>query len=177
MNNNPTPYGKLHPLSLFLTFGVGNMPFAPGTWGSLMAFPIAFVSFFYFHGTGYYIISFLIIMFLILGTIAADRYMEANKVHDAKEIIIDEVIGQLITLLMAAPFIGSSAHGGMKGLIMFGSCFALFRFFDILKPWPVSWADNTIHNGFGVMLDDVFAGIYAGIIFIIGYHIVERFML
>ena len=177
MTNDTKPYTKLHPLSLFLTFGVGNIPFAPGTWGSLMALPIACIAFLFFQqDTAYVIISILILLFLALGTMAADRYMAANKVHDAKEIVIDEVIGQLITLLMAAPFIGPEFHNTIQGIIMILSCFVLFRFFDILKPWPVSWADQKLHNGFGVMLDDVFAGIYAGIVFIIGFKLYEGFM-
>lgn len=146
------------------------MPFAPGTFGSLMAFPIAFIAFFYFQATGYFIIATLIILFTITGTFACNQYMKINHKHDPKEVIIDEIIGQLLTLLMAAPIIGSQPHGGSTGWMMFAACFLLFRLFDITKPWPVSYADQQIHNGFGVMLDDILAGLYAGFSFWLLYY-------
>ena len=73
--------------------------------------------------------------------------------HNPSQIIIDELVGQWITLFFLPP-----------ELLYYLIGFILFRFFDIFKPWPVNWADSNLHGGLGIMLDDVFAGIYSCII-------------
>lgn len=160
---------RFHPISLFVTLGVGYIPFAPGTWGSLPAFPIAAAGFMNLQGDAYPVLWGVVIALYVLGAWATTHYMKRTGKHDPKEVIIDEVVGQLITLLIAAPIIGAQDHGDMRGFLMLFACFALFRFFDILKPWPVSWADKKLDNAHGVMLDDVLAGIYAGGVFWLGY--------
>ena len=75
---------------------------------------------------------------------------------DPSWIVVDEVVGMWIAAA-AAPL----------SLLWFGIAFLLFRFFDILKPWPVGWADRKVGGGMGVMLDDVFAGLYAAVIILV----------
>ena len=128
-------------------FGVGLLPFAPGTWGSVTALPL-----------GYLIVSLggvelLLIAtaaMLILGTWASGVTSEQMGVHDPSLIVIDEVVGQWLTLLVAP-----------LNIFWYFVGFILFRVFDIIKPWPISWADKNIKGGFGVMFDDLIAGIFA----------------
>ncbi len=88
-----------------------------------------------------------IIVFLI-GWWASERIVQADGLEDPSWVVIDEVAGQWLTLLLTPP----SLIGYLAG-------FALFRLFDIWKPWPVSWADQKIKGGLGIMLDDVLAGL------------------
>ena len=89
-------------------------------------------------------------MFLI-GIWAAERYMAAVGIHDPTAVVIDEIAGQWLTLAIAPldPF-------------AYAAGFVLFRVFDVLKPWPVSWLDRRVSGGFGVMIDDIGAALYAG---------------
>lgn len=128
-------------------FGAGKSPVAPGTFGSLAALPFGFALMFY--GNVYWLILATVFVYA-LGVWATDIVMKELNIEDPGLIVIDEVIGQWIPL-MIAPF----------APIAYLLAFAFFRFFDILKPWPVGWADKKIHSATGVMLDDVFAGIYA----------------
>ncbi len=131
-----------------LGFGSGKMPFAPGTFGTLVAVPI------------YLLLSKLPLMqyalvtllLLIIGIWAAQKYSEFLGVHDHGSIVWDEVIGYLITMMLVpAEWLW----------IVLG--FVLFRLFDIWKPWPINLLDKHVHGGFGIMIDDVLAGIYAAI--------------
>ena len=96
---------------------------------------------------------------LIVGAIAlisiwvVDRACRAARVGDASAFVLDEFVGQWVTLL-AAP----------KSLLVVGIGFALFRAFDIGKPWPVSWADRRLTGGLGVMADDLLAGLLAAVV-------------
>lgn len=124
---------------------VGKIPKAPGTWGSAVAFlpwlllrPLSLPL--YLAGVGF---------LFIVGFFAADA---AEKILDQADpgcIVIDEIVGMLIALILVP------AHPVAMLL-----AFALFRLFDIVKPFPVSWFDRHIHGGIGIMLDDVMAGIY-----------------
>lgn len=129
-------------------FGVGFMPKASGTFGSLAALPFIYFAQLYFGFFG--VLVFAIAMFA-LGTIASKEVLKYTT-HDPKEIVIDEVVGQSIALLYLS--INPSWQTYVLG-------FAFFRFFDILKPWPVGYVDKKIENEYGVMLDDVLAGLYA----------------
>jgi len=93
------------------------------------------------------------ILIFILGCWAAQVHMDESGVHDPGSIVIDEVVGQWLTLLTAP--LNPLAY--VIGLLA-------FRVFDILKPWPIGWLDRHVRNGFGVMIDDVVAAIYAGIL-------------
>jgi phosphatidylglycerophosphatase A len=164
---------KFHPISLFLTWGVGNIPKAPGTWGSLVAFPLAFLCFYFFHENGVYVLTALVVFLFFSGILASDVYMKRNGRHDPKEIIVDEIVGQIIVLLAAFPYISAMGerHKVIEGLVVLLICFGLFRFFDIVKPSPINIIDKKVMGGLGVMLDDVVAGIFAAIVFYVGVEV------
>jgi phosphatidylglycerophosphatase A len=137
-----------HPAVLLATwFGVGFLPRAPGTWGSLVALPLAWVIDWRFGPTGILIAALLVFG---LGWWAAAIVARAGGVHDPGAVVVDEVAGQCL-VLAAAP----------RDLLLYILGFLLFRAADIVKPWPASWADRAIHGGLGIMLDDVFAALWA----------------
>lgn len=163
----PNPLPIWHPAWWIATsFGIGKMPFAPGTWGSLPAFPIAFLGFFHFGADGYLVVACILLLLTVLGVWASHIYCQRTGIHDAKEVVIDEVVGQLLVLLAIAPTLENVDHSGWNGFIVMASCFLLFRLFDITKPWPISIADTKVGGGIGIMLDDLLAAIYA----IAGYY-------
>jgi len=131
-------------------FYSGKMPIASGTWGSLASLPFAWFIVKYVGVAGLGIASVFIFW---VGCKCADNISENLEKKDPGVIVIDETVGQWITLLVAPLSLGYYMVG-----------FFLFRIFDILKPWPACWADSKVEGGFGVMLDDVFAGIYAAIV-------------
>jgi len=139
-----------HPVCLLGTFfGVGLLPLAPGTWGSLAALPIAAWTLIQY---GPIALALLAAGLFVLGIVVSEVYSRRTSETDPGPVVIDEVAGQWITLLPAATSVWWHWVVG----------FALFRFFDIVKPWPIGWADRRVKGGFGVMIDDVVAGIYAG---------------
>ena len=139
-------------------FYVGLMPKAPGTWGSLAALPFAVIIF--ALGSFPALLLATILVFFI-GWWATAQYTTGAENHDPGEVVIDEVVGQWVTLFPLAAMLWLwdvplviLPWPGLIASLMF------FRFFDILKPWPISWADRK-ETPFGVMLDDVIAGIMA----------------
>jgi phosphatidylglycerophosphatase A len=132
----------------FLAFGFGSglAPFAPGTFGTLAAVPI------YALVAGLSVPVYLaVVIVLFLAGIRICQYCEDSLgVQDHSGIVWDEIVGYLITLT-AVPFSWKAAAVG----------FVLFRAFDVLKPWPISRLDRTVHGGLGVMLDDALAGCFA----------------
>lgn len=161
MNAPPTP--TLSRVAMFLASfgGTGFLPVAPGTWGSLAALPFAWLLLVYGGWLGLLLATVIVTP---LGIWASGRVAREKNMPDPGLIVIDEVAGQWLTLLpvgfmMAAP--GPVA-------ILIG--FLLFRLFDILKPWPASWADRRIKGGFGVMLDDLLAGLYAAALLAAAIH-------
>lgn len=146
-------------LELFATwFYSGKSPKAPGTCGSLATLPFVYcLAYFY----GIYAVIIFAILVSLAGIAIAGKYAEALKIKDPGQIVIDEVAGQTIALIFAG-----------TNLYLFIIGFALFRLFDISKPWLVGWADSKLSGGLGIMLDDIFAGIFAGIIvYLAGYYI------
>lgn len=140
-------------------FGVGTLPFAPGTWGSLVAVPLAVIL--YLAGGFWALVAGCVVVFLAGSYVTHIETMGADN-HDPSEIVIDEVAGQWITLLplfwVMAPFAIT-----LTNALWLGIGFALFRAFDILKPGPVGWVDK-IETPLGVMLDDVVAGVLAALV-------------
>lgn len=129
-------------------FGSGLAPKASGTFGTIAALPFAFIIQYYFRDYGLLIAT--IIIFSV-GWWASNEYMKYYpQKHDPKQIVVDEVAG-IWLLLSVLPF---SWQGYFAG-------FVLFRFFDVLKPYPISLADRKIKGGFGVMFDDILAAIYS----------------
>lgn len=136
--------------------GSGKAPFAPGTIGSLATIPLAFVLAYYW---GIYGIAVGCIVSFFIGTWAVNIILKTSK-HDPSFVVIDEVAGQLLTFAPLADELQYSSHSALLYLLGF----MLFRLFDITKPQPAKWADTKIRNAWGVMLDDIFAGIYAAIV-------------
>ena len=137
--------------------GVGYFPFASGTAGSLATIPFAFLLAYYW---GFYgIIAGTIIVFFT-GTLASKEVLKYTK-HDPSIIVIDETAGQLLSFAFVANYLQSNSYSHIIWIYVLG--FGLFRLFDITKPQPARWADKKVLNAWGVMLDDIFAGIYAAI--------------
>lgn len=126
-------------------FYVGRVSHAPGTVGSFITLPLIYLLNFYL---GINSVLVFILIFTIVGIIASDKYAECIGKKDPGMIIVDEVVGQSIALIFAG-----------LSLPLYLCGFVFFRFFDILKPWPISWADKKVSGGLGIMLDDVFAGL------------------
>ena len=143
-----------HPAMLLATwFGSGLLPGAPGTWGSLAALPFAWLIAMEFGPGG--LLAAALVAFVV-GCWAADAVAKAGRANDPGFVVIDEVAAQWL-VLAAAP-----TH-----LLAYAAGFVLFRIADIVKPWPASWADRRVHGGLGIMLDDVFAAVYAGAVLLL----------
>ncbi len=132
----------------FLAFGFGSgaAPFAPGTFGTLVAVPLYLLM----MPLPLWVYLTIVVVMTILGTWLCDVTSRDLGVHDHSGIVWDEIVGYLITMV-AAP----------QGWLWIVVGFSLFRFFDILKPWPISWIDKHVKGGWGIMLDDILAGVYA----------------
>lgn len=100
----------------------------------------------------------------LLSWFSTDAYMKVTGKHDPKEVVIDETIGVCITYSIVFQFLPFLYQDTKSFLYVMLIGFILFRIFDIFKPFPVSYADKKMHSAHGVLLDDVLAGIYAGII-------------
>ena len=132
---------------LALGFGSGLAAKAPGTFGTLAALPlVCLVS----VTTPLWLYAVLALLGSIAGVWICGKTAEDMGVHDDAGIVWDEVIGMLITLF-AVPL-------SWQNILL---AFALFRLFDIVKPWPISYLDKHLHGGLGIMLDDVVAGLAA----------------
>ena len=145
--------------SIFVTmFGLGKVKYIPGTFGSLATTILLYFFFHIFNLSSSFILLILISIF-IYSFPAVANYIEENDNKDPKEVIIDEFIGQSIPI-----YLYEISHGTEKStdeaIIFYAVCFVLFRFFDIKKPFPVSFFDRNFRNSFGVIMDDVCAGLY-----------------
>ena len=137
-----------HPANFFsLGFGSGLMPQAPGTFGTLAAVPIYW---FLLQGLSLPWLLAVIGVSFVIGIWLCDVTTNKLGVHDHPGIVWDEFVGFWISCI-ALP----------SGWIWLLWAFVLFRFFDILKPWPIRWLDKRVPGGLGIMVDDVLAGIYA----------------
>lgn len=133
----------------FLSFGFGSglSPVAPGTAGTLAAFPLYWLMLQWFSGAAILVI--ILLMFTV-GVWACHYTGKALGVPDHGGIVWDEIVAMLLVLHYSPPT--------LPGYVM---AFMLFRLFDIWKPFPIRYADRHIHGGFGVMFDDLLAAIYA----------------
>lgn len=152
-NNNSQP---THPFAyqVATVLGVGKMPYAPGTWGSLVALPIGYL----FLLLPPAFLAFAIILLTWLGAWASARHFEQTGQHDAGEIVVDEVVGQWICMY---PLLFLSFTADI--FLDIALSFILFRLFDIMKPWPIKVLDQHIKSGWGVMIDDIAAGVMGGL--------------
>jgi phosphatidylglycerophosphatase A len=171
------PDGILDYLSLAITTcGVGYLPLAPGTWGSLLAVGFYALLANLFRSYRYSpelespefavaaihaVILLALLLYILLGIWAANRSIELLGNTDAPQAVVDEVIGQFIVFLFI-PFTAS--------WLLIGSAFALFRLFDVWKPYPIDSLQQ-LPGGIGVCADDMLAGVYAGVCLSIIYAV------
>ena len=141
-------------------FGAGLMPKAPGTWGALAAIPFAYGI---QHLAGPVGLFAAACVLCALGVWAAEEFRRHAGTKDPRAIVVDEVAGQWLTLVPAG-----------DDMLFYAAGFVLFRFFDIWKPWPVSWADRRVEGGWGIMLDDMIAGAYSACVLGLGMALVAR---
>ena len=145
--------------TLFVTmFGIGRIPKIPGTFGSLATVILLYIFFHILNLSQIIIFLFLTIIFFF-SFITVAIHIRDNTNKDPKEVVIDEFVGQSIPIYMY-----EISHGTEKfydeAIIFYGACFILFRFFDIVKPFPVNFFDKKFKNSFGVIMDDICAGFY-----------------
>lgn len=134
---------------LALGFGSGLIRPAPGTWGTLAGVPLYMAL---VHVPGLTLTSYLLITLFafVIGIYLCGKTANDVGVHDHGAIVWDEIVGLLVTLTAITPSLFNLVAG-----------FLLFRFFDILKPWPIKYLDRSVHGGFGIMVDDLLAGVMA----------------
>ena len=155
-------------------FGLGKIPKIPGTFGSLATVILLYILFHILNLSSNIILLGLMIIF-IFSFSAVATHIKDNENKDPKEVIIDELIGQSIPI-----YLYEISHGTAKSsdeaIIFYGVCFVLFRFFDIAKPFPVSFFDKNFKNSFGVIMDDVCAGFYV-VLFLICFMVLSSYFI
>ena len=140
-------YGKIA-LILATWFGIGLVPVVPGTFGTLAAVPLVLL----LNYLGEWYGVFALVVITIVAIRVSDRTQELLGRTDPSEVVIDEVAGFLATMLLFP-----------ASLVNVGLGFILFRFFDIVKPWPVRQTER-LKGGFGIVVDDLLAGVYAHLV-------------
>ena len=169
-------------------FYIGKIKYCPGTFGSLAAFPLCYIIV-YFTMTNqitfsfqnlnnieqqlltiFTIVSVFNIALFIIGIYCSSLYIKNTGREDPKEVVIDEVVGQML-VTSSCVFSNLFIHHSniikyldtnlIDFIFLFILPFVLFRLFDIVKPWPINWVDQKIKAGLGVMLDDILAAIFA----------------
>ena len=155
-------------------FGLGTIRYAPGTVTSLVT-TIFFYSLFHIINLSSNIILIVLIVIFIYSFYAVTEYIKNNDDKDPKEVVIDEFIGQSIPI-----YLYEISHGLSKNpreaIIFYLIIFILFRFFDIKKPFPINFFDKKFKNSFGVIIDDVVAGLYVVLTLIIFMVIKSKFL-
>ena len=160
---------------LFVTcFGVGSFRFAPGTITSLITAVFLYSLFHIINLSVNVILIFLLIVFAY-SFYAISEYIKPKENKDPKEVVVDEFIGQSIPI-----YLYEISHGTVKdsqeAILFYLYIFILFRYFDIKKPFPVNFFDKKFKNSFGVIIDDVIAGLYVVITLIIFMIIKSKFL-
>ncbi|WP_320414802.1 phosphatidylglycerophosphatase A family protein [Neoehrlichia mikurensis] len=157
-------------------FGCGRVTAMPGTIGSLASvvfMPIVMIN------SIYGIIISLVVLFL--GFWSIPQYLAHNsKIDDPKEVVIDEVLGQLIAFTLIILFIENNNKSILQNKLnyisIFFISFILFRFFDIIKVWPINIVDKNIKGALGIMLDDIIAAIMSIVSYIICYKFYHQYL-
>ena len=139
-------------------FGLGRIKFAPGTFGSLATTIILYICFHTLEVNSN-IIFFGLLLIFFYSFVAIEYHTKHSDNKDPGEIIIDEFIGQSIPIYLYEISHGTEKHPN-EAIIIYGICFLLFRYFDIMKPFPANYFDKKQKNSFGVVMDDVCAGFY-----------------
>lgn len=179
---------------------IGKIKYAPGTFGSLAAFPLCYLIMHIvlnnqlilpiagFDVAEQQFLTLIIIeliatlLLFVLGIYFISDYLEGSKNKDPKEVVIDELIGQMLVIILVSIsimfMISTPLYEKINARVIDFIClfllpFTLFRFFDILKPWPIDWLDQKIDGAFGVMIDDIAAAIFA----VISHYVLIFFIL
>ena len=131
----------------FLAFGLGTgaSPYAPGTVGTLLGIPLVYL----LSQWSLWVYLLVTVLLIAIGIWVCDKTSKDIGVHDHGGIVIDEVAGYLVTMI-AVPV----------NVWTLMAAFFIFRFFDIIKPWPIGWLDKQVQGGVGIMVDDLLAGVY-----------------
>ena len=154
--------------------GLGKIKFIPGTIGSLAT---AIILYYLFHSLSISpsIILIGLLLIFIYSFYAVSNYIKNNKNKDPSEIIIDEFLGQSIPI-----YLYEVSHGTVKdpseAIIYYAIFFILFRYFDIMKPFPVNFFDKNFKNSFGVIMDDICAGFYV-VLTLMCFMIIKNYVL
>ena len=161
--------------SLLVTmFGLGKIKYMPGTFGSLATIIILYYLFHTLNISPNIILAGLLIIF-VYSFYAVSSYIENSKNKDPSEIVIDEFLGQSIPI-----YLYEISHGVTKNddeaIIYYLLFFILFRYFDIMKPFPVSFFDKNFKNSFGVIMDDICAGFYV-VLTLVCFMIIKSYVL
>ena len=155
-------------------FGLGKVKFIPGTFGSLATVIFLFYLFHSLNISPNIVLIGLIIIF-IYSFYAVSTHIRDSKNKDPGEIVIDEFLGQSIPI-----FLYEISHGTTKesseAIIYYTLFFILFRYFDIMKPFPVNFFDKNFKNSFGVIMDDICAGLYV-VLTLVCFMIVKSYVL
>ena len=141
--------------ALATCFGVGSIPFAPGTWGSLFAVLLIYNITFLQE----WIVLTAFSVVALSWWVCVEVYKDTKS--DSSEIVIDEFAGMFVACMLIN-----------HDFISLVFAFLFFRFFDIVKPWPISWVDKNIKNGPGILIDDLLAGLFAGILMLAIFKLV-----
>ena len=156
-------------------FGIGFIKKIPGTASSFVTVVFLFIYFHYFELSKNYFLFILSLIF-IYSFIAVNLYIKDKANKDPKEVVIDEFIGQSVPI-----YLYEISHGTDKtfneSIYIYFVIFVLFRLFDIKKPFPVSYFDKNFKNSFGVVMDDVIAGLYVVLVLIVSMVIKSYFSL
>ena len=155
-------------------FGLGKIKFMPGTFGSLATVIFLFYLFHSLNISSNIILIGLIIIFMY-SFYAVSTHIRDSKNKDPGEIIIDEFLGQSIPI-----YLYEISHGTTKGsdeaIIYYALFFILFRYFDIMKPFPVNFFDKNFKNSFGVIMDDICAGLYV-VLTVVCFMVIKSYVL
>lgn len=149
---------------LALGFGSGLIKPAPGTWGTLSAVPLYYLLMQVMSSASIEYFVIILVSFLV-GIYLCGKTATDVGVHDHGAIVWDEIVGFLITMLLVPVTWVNVVLG-----------FVLFRIFDIIKPWPIKLLDKHVHGGFGIMIDDVLAGVFAWVLLYLSQPYLAQFV-
>ena len=155
-------------------FGLGKVKFMPGTFGSLATTIILYYLFNIQNIPSNIILTGLIVIF-VYSFYAISNHIENSENKDPGEIIIDEFLGQSIPIYLYEISHGTNKESG-EAIIYYVIFFILFRYFDILKPFPVNFFDKNFKNSFGVIMDDICAGLYV-VLTLICFMVIKGYVL
>tara|TARA_B100000700_G_C14565742_1_gene633231 strand:+ start:54 stop:554 length:501 start_codon:yes stop_codon:yes gene_type:complete len=147
--------------SILTLFGIGYFKYAPGTAASIVTCALWLVL--YSFKINFLLLVFLYLILLFYSIILIDKLSKKFSEVDAKEIVIDEFLGMSLALITFYSYLAiQQGWNNMDDLFLVTLlCFVLFRFFDIVKPFPINFIDKKLKNGLGVVMDDLIAGLFS----------------